>query len=173
MGGLREIVAAYDILVRALSVLAGVIVGVDCLLIVIDVTVRTLGVPPPAYTIAVVEYSLLYVAMFAAPHLVRIKGHVFINALIARLPRRLEIALAKIVYVISIASSLVYAWYSLDLLIEAINTGIYDERGVDMPLWSLYLPIPIGFLLVAIEFARFLFGSDLMHRGQTEAEGSV
>jgi C4-dicarboxylate transporter DctQ subunit len=33
-------------------------------------------------------------------------------------------------------------------------------RGIDMPYWSLFLPMPICFLLVALEFARYLIGID-------------
>jgi hypothetical protein len=62
---------------------------------------------------------------------------------------------------------------SAQLFREAVESGFYDEQGVDMPYWSLYLPIPVGFGLVAIEFARYLFGSQLMHRVRTDVEGSV
>jgi C4-dicarboxylate transporter, DctQ subunit len=173
MAALHALLAAYDRLVTALAALAAALIGVACVLIVVDVTIRTLGIPPPDYTIAVVEYELLYITMFAAPYLVRQRGHVYIDALVARLPPALERAVAKLAYAVAIAVSLIYAWYSAQLLLEAIGSGFYDERGVDMPLWSLYLPIPIGFGLVAIEFGRFLFGSQLMHRGPSQAEGSV
>jgi TRAP-type C4-dicarboxylate transport system permease small subunit len=173
MGALKSIVRAYDAGVSGLAALAGVLVGAACALIVVDVTIRTLGFPPPAYTIALVEFGLLYITMLAAPYLVRERGHVYIDAVVSRLPRPLELAVAKLTYAIAIAASLSIMVLSAQLFREAVESGFYDEQGVDMPYWSLYLPIPVGFGLVAIEFARYLFGSQLMHRVRTDVEGSV
>ena len=173
MDASKAIVRAYDAGVTGLAGLSGLIVGAACALIVVDVTIRTLGIAPPAYTIAVVEYALLYITMFAAPYLVRERGHVYIDAAISRLPRPLEVVVAKLAYTIAIGASLVVMALSAQLFLEAVQSGFYDEQGVDMPYWALYLPIPLGFGLVAIEFARYLFGSQLMHRGKTGVEGSV
>lgn len=173
MSSLQRIATAYATLVGALAALAGVIIAADTVLIVVDVTIRTLGVPPPAFTIAVVEYSLLYVTMFAAPWLVRQKGHVVIDALITRLPEWLHQVVARFAYLVSLLSSLVVAWFSWQLFIGAIQSGLYEERGIDMPLWSLYLPIPIGFVLVAVEFARYLLGRDSLYRGEIEMGGTA
>lgn len=173
MDGLKAIVRAYDAGVTGLAALAGVTVGAACALIVVDVTIRTLGFPPPAYTIAVVEFALLYITMFSAPYLVREGGHVYIDAVIARLPVPLEVAAAKLASLIAIGASLIVMVLSAQLFLEAVQSGFYDEQGVDMPYWALYLPIPLGFGLVAIELARYLFGSRLMHRGKADVEGSV
>jgi len=173
METLRGIVRGYDACVSGLAALAGVIIAVACLMIVVDVTIRTLGFPPPAYTIAVVEYMLIYITMFAAPYLVRERGHVYIDALISRVPRPLELLMAKLAYLISIVSALTVMLFSAQLFVESVESGFYDEQGVDMPYWSLYLPIPIGFCFITIEFSRYLFGSRMMHRGKTDVEGSV
>ena len=173
MERLKVFVRAYDTAVTALAALAGIIIGTACAMIVLDVTLRTLGFQPPAYTIAVVEYMLLYITMFAAPYLVRERGHVFINALISRVPPLLEMIFAKTTYMIAILVSLLVMVLSSQLFWEAVKTGLYDEQGVDMPFWSLYLPIPIGFGFMAIEFARYLFGSQLMHRTKSHVDGSV
>jgi TRAP-type C4-dicarboxylate transport system permease small subunit len=170
---LRLLAAVYNALVLALAVAAGAIIAAMCLLIVVDVTIRSLGVRPPSFTIAVVEYSLLYITMFAAPYLVRHKNHVFIDALVSRLPVPLAAIIARIIYLIAIAAALVVAYFSGQLLFEAIASGLYEERGIDIPLWTLYLPMPLGFVLVAIEFARYLFGFDSMYRDYSATEGSL
>jgi hypothetical protein len=40
----------------------------------------------------------------------------------------------------------------------SLATRDVDVRGVDMPYWTLFLPMPLGFLLVALEFLRYLIG---------------
>jgi len=53
-----------------------------------------------------------------------------------------------------------FAYYSLELFLEAWESQEPDVRGIDMPYWTLFLPMPICFLLVALEFSRYLIGID-------------
>lgn len=172
-GLLARLVRAYDRVVDGLAAVAAVIIGMCAVLIVVDVSIRTLGFSPPAYTIALVEYGLLYVAMLAAPWLLRTRRHVYIDAVVSHLPRPLEAAVSSLGYLVSIVTCLTFALISAQLLLAAVGSGIVDERGVDMPLWSLYLPLPIGFGLVAVEFARMLVSRELMHRTRHDAGGAV
>lgn len=141
-----------------LAYLACVIITCVFVMIVIDVSIRTLGFTPPAFTLAVVEYALLWFAMFSAPWLVRERGHVVIEALVSILPVVVRNFLAWLVYLLCTVVAALFAWFSLQLLLGALETMEADVRGIDMPLWSLYLPMPIGFLLVALEFLMCLLG---------------
>ncbi len=155
-------------LIVALAVLAGATIALAFFLIVIDVAIRAVGWRPPAYTSAVVEYILLYYTLLAAPYLVRQKAHVYIDALVSHLSPRPRWLLEKIVYAICIATSLVFAIIGLQLSIEAFESGLFDERSIDIPTWLLYVPMAIAFPLVAIEFGRYLIGLDSMYLDRTE-----
>lgn len=161
-------IKAYNFLIKGLAVCSGIIIFTAFLMIVFDVLVRLAGFSPPAHTIAMVEYFLLYFTMFAAPWLVRIKGHVFIDAITQFLPRQVKWAAAKIVYAVSICSSLTFCVISTQLFIAAFENGNLDVRGVDMILWTLYAPMPPAFLLVAIEFGRYLIGIDDMYGDRSD-----
>lgn len=148
-------------LARATMALAWVgcaIVAALFLLIVLDVSLRTVGVKPFAFTLAVVEYGLLYFAMCAAPYLVRTRGHVVIEAIVAQLPRVAQIVLAKLVYLTCFGLCAIMVWYSSGLFVEAAVRGVLDVRGINLPYWLLYLPLPIGFALTGLEFLRYLAG---------------
>ena len=67
---MNAFVRLYDRLIAALRIVASGLVALMCILVLFDVTMRTLGVKIPAFSITVVEYSLLYLAMSAAPWLV-------------------------------------------------------------------------------------------------------
>lgn len=142
----------------ALAVLACAIIPCLFTLIVVDVLIRTFGFTPPLFTSSVVEYALLYVAMFSAPYLVREKGHVAIEALLSVMSPGLRRVLAVSVYFLCTASSLLFAYFSYNLMHYAYVDGILDIRGVDMPQWTQYLPMFIGFLLVGLEFLMYLLG---------------
>lgn len=170
---MRAISSAYDGLVRALAVVAGALIALALVLIVVDVGIRVAGFSPPAFTIAVVEYVLLYFTLFAAPWLVREKGHVYVDALTSRLPAGLRALVEKAAYVICIATTLLFAYYAAVLLLDAAATGLFEDRGIDIPLWLLYAPMPVGFLLVAVEFARYLFGADSMYVDRSKVRDNV
>lgn len=144
--------------VTALAYVASAIIPCIFTMIVIDVSIRTLGTTPPLFTSSVVEYGLLYVAMFSAPWLVREKGHVAIEALVSILPTLIQTVLAKFMYALCGLAALLFAYFSLGLFLEAAESGQLDVRGVDMPYWAQFLPMMIGFFLVAIEFSMFLLG---------------
>lgn len=170
---MKKISAGYEAVLDALHVLAGVVILSIFVLIVADVFMRVVGIPPWTYISALVEYGLLWFTMLAAPWLARTKGHVFIDAITLLLPPRAQRFMAKIAYAVCICTTLVFSLYSFDLLIEAIRMGHIDTRGEDMPLWTLLLPMPFCFLMLSIEFGRYLIGIDTMYGGRTDAKDSV
>jgi C4-dicarboxylate transporter DctQ subunit len=142
----------------ALAYLACAVIPCMFSMIVIDVSMRTVGVSPPLFTSSIVEYALLYVAMFSAPWLVREKGHVAIEALLTISPVIVRRVLAFVVYLVCTLASLLFAWFSWQLFMDAADSGQLDIRGVDMPYWAQFLPMFIGFALVALEFLFYLLG---------------
>jgi TRAP-type C4-dicarboxylate transport system permease small subunit len=161
---LKGLVRLYDGLIGALAYLAGVAIVLIFVLIVVDVTARELFGSSLNYTIGVVEYAMLYFTMFAAPYLVRTRGHVYIEALISLLPAQVRRYLEIAVYVISAGATLVFAYFSMVLLMENIVSGVIDIRGIDFPGWLIVVPLPVCYGLVAVEFLRFLFGPESMYR---------
>ncbi len=170
---MNRVLKIYDLLIAALAVIAGASIVVITGFVVVDVLVRAAGWSPPSITSALVEYVLLYFALFSAPYLVRKKGHVVIDALVTRISGTPRIVIEKFAYTLSIATSLLFAWISLQLLLESIESGRFDERSIDIPMWLLYAPMPIGFFCVATEFARYLFGIDQFYQERTELKDSV
>jgi C4-dicarboxylate transporter, DctQ subunit len=160
---MRFLIPAYNSVIVALACIAGVMVAGIFASVVYDVTLRMLGLQPPYWTSAATEYALLYVTMLAAPWLVRRKGHVFVQLVNQALPAGTRRWLEKAVYVICIAISLTMAAYSLLEAIQSFERGEYDVRSIAMPLWLLYAPLPLGFVLTAAEFFRFLIGVDSMY----------
>lgn len=161
---MKALIRLYDGLVAGLAFLAGVATVLILALILTDVAARELFGSSLNFTIGVVEYAMLYFAMFAAPYLVRTRGHVCIEAVIMRLPHRVRRILEKAVYVICAVATLVFAYFSIELLIEKIRDQTIDIRGIDFPGWLVVAPMPLGYGLVAVEFLRYLFGSDTFYR---------
>ena len=161
---------AYEWLINALKTLSCIIVFAIFVLIVMDVLMPFVGLQPWEGTLGVVEYGLLWFTILAAPWLARIKGHVFIDAVAEMLSTKARKITSKIAYLIVITGSLLLAYYSLDLAIESFVDEAIDERGIELELWWIYAPMPIGFILVAVEFLRFLIGFDDMYGSRTDVK---
>ena len=162
-----DIVAAlYRRLLEALAVVAGVILAAMALAIVLDVVVRNLGLQPPAHTLTLTEYGLLYLTMLAVPWLVREKGHVYIELLTAALGPRARFWLTRLVYALCVVTCAVIFWSGLEVTLAHYGRDVIDVRSFDMPRWLLTASIPLSFGLMTIEFAHFLLGLDSMHTGQ-------
>jgi TRAP-type C4-dicarboxylate transport system permease small subunit len=158
--------ALYLRLLELLAVVAGVLLAAMVVAIVLDVVVRNLGLQPPAHTLTVTEYGLLYVTMLGAPWLVREKGHVYIELLTAAVSPRTRFWLTRVVYALCVLTCAVIFWFSLDVTIAHYQRDVIDVRSFDMPRWLLTASMPLSFGLMAIEFGRYLIGLDSMHTGQ-------
>jgi C4-dicarboxylate transporter, DctQ subunit len=133
--------------------------------IVFDVVARNLGLQPPAHTLTLTEYGLLYVTMLAAPWLVREKGHVHIELLIAAVSPRIRFWRTRVVYALCVLTCVVIFWFALEVTIDQWQRHVTDVRSFDMPRWLLSASMPLSFGLMTIEFGRFLLGFDSMHTG--------
>jgi TRAP-type C4-dicarboxylate transport system permease small subunit len=142
---------------------SGITIFIAVVLIVIDVGMRILELDPLVFILTTVEYILLYFTMLAAPWLVRIKGHVFIDAVTQFMPPAVKRVIAKLVYLACIIASSIYCYQLIILLTEAIQSGELDMRSYEIPIWILFVPMPLCFFMCSIEFIRYLIGIDDMY----------
>ncbi len=171
---MQGVIKAYNGVIAGLAAIAGVIVVAIFLSIVVDVLMRIAGLQPPAWTITYVEYGLLYFTMCCAPYLVRNKGHVLIESLVSILPEMMRRVMAKTTYTLCILGSGLFTHQSVLLLTDAWASNRLDVRGVDMPMWLLFVPMPICFGIIAIEFIRYLVGPDTIYSYDlTDAKDSI
>jgi TRAP-type C4-dicarboxylate transport system permease small subunit len=142
----------------ALAYFACALIPCMFLMITIDVSIRTFGYRPPLFTSTIVEYALLYLAMCSAPFLVRERGHVVIEALVAIMPDGFRRRLAKVVYLICALASFLFTYLCWGIFWAYWVGGELDVRGIDMPYWLQFLPLPLCFALIGLEFSMFFAG---------------
>lgn len=144
----------YDRLIIGLATCSGLIVAGICLLIIYDVIARNLGWQPPASTVALTEYAMLYLTMGAAPYLVRKRGHIVVEIFYRKLPPVTQRILDRCILLLCMTVALLVAVFALLLMVESIQRGEIEVRSLDTPRWILFAPLCIGFLLMATEFFR-------------------
>ena len=157
---------AYSTVLYALATIAGLTLVWLMISVITSVLMRNAGLQPFAWLFTSGEYGLLYMTMLGAPWLVREKGHVHIELVTAALPDWLRRIVSRGVAIACVAVCLILTWKGIELCLKNIERGDFDTRAYYYPRWMLTIAFPISFSMMAIEFSRFVFGSELMHSGQ-------
>jgi C4-dicarboxylate transporter DctQ subunit len=156
----------YDYIVDGMALLASLMLVWLMVSIIISVFLRNLGLQPSAWFFVSTEYSIFYMTLLGAPWLVREKGHVHIELLTAALPAYWLNIVSRLVSLICMLVCLILAWKGLELMITNVERSDYDVRAFFVPKWLLTIAFPFSFSVMAIEFAQFVFGKDILHSGE-------
>jgi TRAP-type C4-dicarboxylate transport system permease small subunit len=135
---------------------SGFLIAAMMVVITIDVVVRNLGFQSSSHFFSFTEYALLLVPCLGAPWLVREKGHIYVEILLMYLSPRRRAALRVLIGIVCIAVCVVLAWYGFEVTIRDYLTNEKDVRSLDMPRWMIVGFVPLSFMMMAIEFLRFL-----------------
>jgi TRAP-type C4-dicarboxylate transport system permease small subunit len=140
-----------------MALIAALLMTAMMVTITLDVVLRNLGYQSSAHFFTFTEYALLVIPCMGAPWLAREKGHIYVEILLMSLPARARARMTVLIGIICIAVCLVIAWYGFDVAIRDFVQNEKDVRSLDMPRWMVVGWIPLSFLLMAVEFARFLW----------------
>ena len=163
---MRNLIRIYDGLLGLMALIAAATLVWLMVSVVTSVVMRNLGMQPFAWLFTSSEYGLFYMTMLGAPWLVRERGHVHIELVTAALPPALRRIVSRGVAAACVIVSLILAWYGLQLFLTNVERNDFDVRAYFYPRWMLTITFPIAFTFMATEFARFVFGEELMHSGE-------
>ena len=155
-----------DHVCNLLGVLAGIYLVAIMFGIVFNALARTAGYSGSSHIFTFAEFGLLYIVMAASPWLVRHKGHVFIELVSAGLPKPARRPYSRVVSALCVVICLVLVWYTWGATAKAYRFGDAEMRSLDMPKFLLLGAMPICFGLMALQFLRFVFGSETLHTGE-------
>ena len=154
---MKHVAKAYDAILYGMAYLAAFLLVAMMVVITLDVIIRNLGYQSSAHFFTFTEYALLIVPCMGAPWLAREKGHIYVEILLMSLPERTRARMTTLVGVICVAVCLVVAWFGFQVALNDFLQDEKDVRSMDMPRWLIVGWIPLSFLMMAIEFARFLW----------------
>lgn len=162
-----------DLLSRLLFLLACLLIVGIVLIVTYDVASRNLGLPTFLWAVDGVEYAMLHITFLCFPWLVRSRGHVCVEIALsymrAPLRRGWEIGLM----ILSALICLYLTWRTGLLFAQALADGTYEVRVVDMPMWALYVSMPIGFLVGALQFLAFPLRGESFYGAAPDAHAGL
>ena len=154
---MRAVARAYDGLIYGMAFIAAFLMAAMMIVITLDVVLRNLGYQSSAHFFTFTEYALLIVPCLGAPWLAREKGHIYVEIILNALPERGRRAMTMAIGVFCILVCLVVAWYGFQVALNDYLQNEKDVRSMDFPRWMVVGWIPLSFLLMAVEFGRFLW----------------
>ena len=124
-----------------------------------EVTSRYFLNKPTSWAGDFTDYILFYSTFLAAAWLLKQRGHVNLTILLARFSERSQMVIQMINSFIGAIVSAIVIWYGVSDAWDAMVKGIVIDRAIIVPKYLLIGIIPVGFLLVFVQFIRDAFKS--------------
>jgi TRAP-type C4-dicarboxylate transport system permease small subunit len=148
----------YDLSMQACGVGAALTIGVMALLVTFDVIARNTGWGTFPWVVEVSEYSLPLATFLAAPWLLHRNEHVRIDMLLTALPKRIARQIDRLADLIGLAVCVIFVWYAFKVIADSAKLGSLVIKTLVFPEWWLFVPVPLCFGLLGIEFVRRMTG---------------
>jgi TRAP-type C4-dicarboxylate transport system permease small subunit len=146
----------FDKVMDGFAVLAGILLLLVTLFVSYSVTLRYLHLKPPVWILQCTEYALLWMTFLGAAWLLKHGGHIRIDTVVNRLEPKAQKILHIVVTVLGLVVCLVIIWFGTTKTLDLHARGIMDVKGVTLPKYPLFIIIPIGGLMLFLQFGRNL-----------------
>src|SRR5512136_50204 len=144
----------FDRLTDMMAALAGVILIFITAAVCYTIGMRYLFTKTTIWLMQTTEYALLWIVFLATTWLLREKGHITTDVIYTHLNEKTKRCLDCIMFVIGGLACALMVYFGIDYTLECIIKGITDVRGVTIPKWIIFVIIPIGSILLTIQFFR-------------------
>jgi C4-dicarboxylate transporter, DctQ subunit len=144
----------FDTLTDGMAALAGVILVFITAAVCYTIGMRYLFTKTTIWVMQTTEYALLWIVFLATTWLLRQGGHITTDLIYAHLQEKTKYRLDVIMFVIGGLACCVMVFFGVDYTHRCIVRTINDVRAVTVPKWTIFIIIPIGSLLLTIQFFR-------------------
>jgi TRAP-type C4-dicarboxylate transport system permease small subunit len=147
--------SAFGKLLEALALLGCAVIFLMTLMICADVLFRNVRLVPGVYGIAwaneVSEAMLYLITMLTAPWLLRQGQHIRVDIVLRAVPPRLGWYFEWIADALGLVCCLAISWYGARATFASFSAGSMSVKTLITPEWWMLAPLPVAFLLLAIE----------------------
>jgi TRAP-type C4-dicarboxylate transport system permease small subunit len=146
----------------ALAVIAALILLAMVIVVTADIVLRNTVRGGFAWANEVSEYALYLMTLLTAPWLLRRGQHVRIDIILTLVPARVAWLMEAVGDLLGFAVCVVLIRYGFAMTYDSWRLDAITIKNLVFPEWWLLAPLPVTFLLLAIEF---LFRFDRLLRG--------
>lgn len=144
----------FDKLLSGMAVLAGVI-----LVFIVGAVCYTIGMryffrQTTIWIMQTTEYALLWIVFLATTWLLREGGHITTDIIYVHLNEKTKAYLDATMFFIGGLTCAIMLYFGITYMYECITSNVTDVRAVTVPKSAVFIIIPIGSLLLTIQFFR-------------------
>lgn len=148
-----------DRIITIFAVMAGLLLLWVTFSITFTIFARYLGYAGFVWGVQFTEYSLLWMTLLAAAWVLKRDKHVSVDLITSHLSPRTKVYFDLFHSVMGIVVCAVFFWYGTVVTWGQYRRGVTDIQVVDVPKYLILIIIPIGFLLLVMQFSRkFILG---------------
>jgi TRAP-type C4-dicarboxylate transport system permease small subunit len=142
----------YGRLLDGMGLIACFILLAITFMIGLDVLLRNVGLGgvPPSNELS--EYGLYLTTILAAPGLLRRGQHIRIDIVLRALPPKVAWSLEWVGDIVGLICALFFVWYGVRVTMASYLAGSLSIKTLILPEWWIFAPMPVCFLMVAVEF---------------------
>ncbi len=145
----------YGKLLNFLGLIACALLFAMMLMICADVLLRNVPIPGLprglAWSNEVSEMMLYLITMLSAPWLLRQGQHIRVDIVLRAIPKFIAWCCEWVADVCGFLCCVWMVWYGLRVTLRSFNDGAMTIKTLVTPEWWSLAPLPIAFMLLAIE----------------------
>jgi len=155
---MKRFLVLFDRIMDIMAFLAGLILIFILLSVCLEVILRDFLSKPQIWVTQVTECMLLYITFLGSAWLLREEGHVKVDILLTHLEQKTRVILGIISSAIGTIVSVVITIFGFDLTLHYFLRGTYTPTVLEIPLSWIIVIIPVGSLMLTIQFIRRMYG---------------
>lgn len=157
----------FDRLLDIMAAMAGVILVFICAAVCYTIGMRYVFNSTTIWIMQTTEYALLWIVFLATTRLLRDGEHIITDIIHSHIHEKTRRYLDCVMFVVGGSSCMIMFYFSSSYMYECIVNNVTDVRAVTIPKWTVFSIIPLGSMLLAIQFFRMAFN----RFAGTKAEG--
>jgi TRAP-type C4-dicarboxylate transport system permease small subunit len=143
-----------DIICNICAVLAALLLLFVTFSIAYSIVTRQLMLPTPVWVVQFNEYALLWITFLGGAWVLARDKHVAIQLATERLSARGQVIAGMVHNFVGMGLCAVLGWYGGYTSWDHFVRNVIDVGSVDFPKAYVLMVIPIGFLLLTLQFLR-------------------
>jgi C4-dicarboxylate transporter, DctQ subunit len=167
---LKAVGHIYDRIIQYLGVFSAILIGYVLAIMSLDVIMRFFFNHPLVWQSDVTIYIMVYITFFGTAWVLHNGGHVSIDMLVTRVNPGARAVLAIFSSFIGILTTLALTWYGIIASVDHFRAGSFYFAQIYIPKYLILSVIPLGSLLLLVQFIRNTYNGLLNLRTITKSK---
>lgn len=146
--------AVFDRIIDIMAIVAGLLLLLIMVFVCAEVVTRYIFNRPLGWVTEIGSYVLLYVTFLVAAWVLRAEAHVAMDTITNLFHPKTQSLIKAITSAASAFVCLVLAWFGLTVSLDLFQSGYFTPTMLELPKWFITAIIPLGSLVLAIQFIR-------------------